>query len=79
MTGVLTALTQQDVTDLSMVATGQKFLVPTLQLGGVDPDALDDTVVVGDTTWNIYTVKVDPAGALYTFILKARGNPSLGN
>lgn len=71
-TGVLTSLKQEDISDMSLVATGRKALIPSLELDGVNVDALDDQVVVDGVTYVVHSFKLDPAGALFTFILGAR-------
>lgn len=76
-TGVLTALKQDDVLDMTLIATGRKALVPALQLVGVNVDALDDEVSVDGVLYNIKQAKLDPAGALYLFVLVARQGVSL--
>lgn len=77
VTCLSTNLTQYDVLPIDVVATGRKLLVPALQLVGVNVDALDDSVVVDGVPWTVFEVKLDPAGALYTFILRARQGTKL--
>lgn len=76
-TGVLSSLTQKDVVDLSIIATGRKVLIPALQLLGVDVDSLDDELSIDGVLWNIVSVNIDPAAALYTFIVNARSGVKL--
>lgn len=71
VTGLLTSLDQKLIGTASYTETGRKLLVPGTLLAGIDVDALDDRVTVDGTPWVVKEVKVDPAGALYTFILAA--------
>lgn len=71
-TCVLTSLKQEDTMDLTIVRTGRKALVPSLQLSGVDVDSLNDEVTVDGVRYVIKDVKLDPAGALFSFILAAK-------
>lgn len=82
--GVLLSVTQEDTAnntfmlegrkaiDPSLVTTMRKVIVPTLQLIGVDVDALDDEVDVGGIRYQITGIKQDPAEATFTFFILAQ-------
>lgn len=74
---VLAKITQNDMVDLGVASTGMKVLVPTLQLENVNVDALDDEVSVDGIVYLVHSVKRDPSGALFTFVVTAKQGAQL--
>lgn len=75
---LLTNLDQKLVSSGAYTMTDRRLLVPSSQLVGVAVDALDDVAVVDGVTWTIKEAKLDPAGALFIFVICARSGGSVG-
>lgn len=68
--GVLARFRSREVSDMNLLMTGRKAIIPSLQFPiGIEPDAKNDTIVAEGFTWKIAQVLLDPAGAAYILFL----------
>lgn len=69
--GVLARFQTHEVNLYNILQTAQKALIPKLEFGSIDPDALEDQCLVNGKRFKIVKVMKDPADALIILALVA--------
>jgi hypothetical protein len=69
--GVLARFQTHEINLYNIAQTAQKALIPKLEFGSIDPDALEDQCIVNGKRFKILKVMKDPAEALIILALIA--------